>query len=204
MIQLMLQAGLRIGECANLMYDDIDFGEKSGKVRIRQGKGNRYREVPLNESARSALAAYVAPTLGLSPPASLRAVAQVWPKHQRGQEGMPLWTSQKGGKFSASGMGRAISGYVAECAVRGLVPAEVSPHDLRHTFAQRYLDQHPDDIVGLARLMGHGNINTTAIYTKPTAEELERKVDESPLNAFGEDSRGSSSTSGSGRRGRRR
>jgi site-specific recombinase XerD len=205
MIQMMLQTGMRIGECANLGYRDIEFGEKSGRVKIRKGKGNKYREVPLNESARSALAPYVAPILGVSEPASLRMVAQAWPKRQRGDAATPLWRSQKGGRLSASGMWRVINGLVAECAVRGLVPDDVSPHDLRHTFARRYLAEHPGDLVSLAQLMGHENINTTAIYTRPTAQELEQKVENMPLNAFGEGGRSSKrdqQRSGTRRRGK--
>jgi len=191
MIQLMLQTGIRIGECANLGYGDIEFGEKSGRVKVRMGKGNKYREVPLNESARSALAGYVGPLLGVPTPFTLRAVAQAWPKRQRGDAATPLWRSQKGGKLSSSGMWRVINGFVAACAVRELVPDDVSPHDLRHTFARRYLAEYPDDLVSLAQLLGHENINTTAIYTRPTADELEQKVENLPLNAFGEGGRSS-------------
>jgi integrase/recombinase XerC len=60
-------------------------------------------------------------------------------------------------------MWRIISGLVATGAARGLVPAEASPHDLRHTFALSYLADHPGNIVGLAQILGHTDINTTAI-----------------------------------------
>lgn len=52
---LMLQAGLRVEEVANLSPDDITLGERSGNVRIRDGKGNKERNVPLNLHARRAL-----------------------------------------------------------------------------------------------------------------------------------------------------
>jgi integrase len=47
---------MRIGECAALTWGDIRFGEKQGQVLIRRGKGNKARTVPLNTSARTALA----------------------------------------------------------------------------------------------------------------------------------------------------
>jgi site-specific recombinase XerD len=83
-------------------------------------------------------------------------------------------------------MWRIISGLVADGASRGLIPAEASPHDLRHTFARRYLKEHAGDLVGLAQLLGHTDINTTAIYTRATAEDLASRVEQIELNAFAE------------------
>ncbi|MGH2371600.1 MAG: tyrosine-type recombinase/integrase, partial [Chloroflexota bacterium] len=77
-VQLLLQTGLRLGECQALTWADIAFGEKRGTVTVRAGKGNKARTVPLNGSARTALAAYAAPLL--ETPATLRAVAAAWPR----------------------------------------------------------------------------------------------------------------------------
>ncbi len=76
-LQMMLQTGMRIGECAALQWGDIGLGERKGIVVIRAGKGNHARRVPLNQSIRQALAEYVAPMLDVEN--SLQAVA-VWPK----------------------------------------------------------------------------------------------------------------------------
>lgn len=70
-------------------------------------------------------------------------------------------------------------------ANRELVPAETKPHDLRHTFAHRYLQQHPGDLVGLARILGHESLDTTKIYTRLTPGELALRVEQIPLNAYG-------------------
>src|SRR5687768_10963336 len=55
LVQLMLQAGLRIGEVAMLRRADITLRERTGTVRVRHGKGLKEREVPLNATARRAL-----------------------------------------------------------------------------------------------------------------------------------------------------
>ena len=175
LVQLLLQTGMRIGECAALTWGDIRFGEKQGQALIRRGKGNKARTVPLNTSARTALAGYVAPLLQVEP--TLKAVARVWPSHPNG----PLWISQKGGRLSVSAMGRVIDELVRTC--RGL-PAEVSAHWLRHTFATRYLAAHPGDLVGLARLLGHASLDTTGIYVQPTEEQLAQAVEELDVNAY--------------------
>ncbi len=43
------------------MLSDLSVGERSGRVIVRSGKGNEARTVPLNASARLALAVYLAP-----------------------------------------------------------------------------------------------------------------------------------------------
>jgi integrase/recombinase XerD len=58
--QVMLQAGLRVGEVAALRAADITLSDRSGTVRIRHGKGLKAREVPLNATARRALKQYLA------------------------------------------------------------------------------------------------------------------------------------------------
>src|SRR5712692_10418768 len=45
--------------------EDITIGERSGLLRVRAGKGNKARSVPLNSSAREAIATYAAPRLGM-------------------------------------------------------------------------------------------------------------------------------------------
>jgi integrase/recombinase XerC len=60
LVQVMLQAGLRVGEVAALRVADITLSDRSGMVRIRHGKGLKAREVPLNATARRALKLYLA------------------------------------------------------------------------------------------------------------------------------------------------
>ncbi len=180
-VQMLLQTGMRIGECAALRWEDIGYREKSGQVRIRAGKGNRARAVPLNDSARQALADYAAAPLGVA--ATPRAVAAAWPR-PAGRTA-PLWTSERGCQLSVREMGRMVHDLVRSCAARGLAPAEAAPHSLRHTFATRYLAAHRDDLIGQARLLGHTSLDATKIYVRPTDEELAARVERIDLNAYG-------------------
>jgi site-specific recombinase XerD len=182
-LQMLLQTGMRIGECQSLGWQDITFQERKGLVLIRSGKGNKARTIPLNSSIRSALVDYAAPILDCQPRA--KEVARQWSKSQEAQKNLPLWVSQKGNRLSSPAMWRVINRIVAECANRELVPAETKPHDLRHTFAHRYLQQHPGDLVGLARILGHASLDTTKIYTRLTPGELAQRVEQIPLNAYG-------------------
>ncbi len=184
LVQVLLQTGMRIGECAGLDMEDISFGKRGGAVTIRAGKGNKSRSVPLNASARQALAAYAAPTLRVEP--TVQAVARAWPRRRRGVDGTPLWGSQKGGRLSCQAMRRVIDCLVRAASARGLLPPDASAHTLRHTFAMFYLKDNPGDLIGLATLLGHSSLDTTRIYGQPTSEMLASRVDRLSLNAYAE------------------
>lgn len=56
------------------------------------------------------------------------------------------------------------------------VPAEkVFPHNLRHLFARTYYSMHKD-IVRLADILGHSNIDTTRIYTIESGETHRKQL----------------------------
>ena len=53
--------------------------------------------------------------------------------------------------------------------IAGVSDAKVFPHNLRHLFARTYYKIRKD-IVRLADILGHSNINTTRIYTMESGE----------------------------------
>ena len=69
---------------------------------------------------------------------------------------------------------------VSELARRaGITRIPVSPHTMRHCFALRYLKRNPGKLVELATLLGHESLDTTAVYTRPSAEELAAGLEKS-------------------------
>ena len=162
LVQLMVQAGLRVGEVAALRIADITAHERWGLLRIREGKGLKAREVPLNATARRALRLYL-DSRGAAP-----------------EE--PLFLSGRGGPMPT----RTIQAVIAHLARRGGIDrVRVSSHTLRHTFALNYLRQSPGKLVELAGLLGHESLDTTAIYTRPSGEELAQDLERSRLNVDG-------------------
>src|SRR3712207_6348964 len=55
-IQTFLQTGIRLSELVNLKLDDVDFEHRI--LTVRQGKGNKDRQIPLVDEAIKALRNY--------------------------------------------------------------------------------------------------------------------------------------------------
>jgi integrase/recombinase XerC len=134
-------------------------------VRIRHGKGLKAREVPLNATARRALKPFLEgrPT----PPKKTDA---------------PLFVSSRDTAMPV----RTIQAVVASLARRArLKRVAVSAHTLRHTFALGYLRDNPGKLVELASLLGHDSLDTTAVYTRPSRDDLAADLERSHLNVDG-------------------
>ena len=54
-----------------------------------------------------------------------------------------------------------------------------------HTFALGYLRDNPGKLVELASLLGHESLDTTAIYTRPSRNDLAADLERSHLNVDG-------------------
>lgn len=158
-VQLLLQTGIRLRELCKARLENIKIGERSGSILIH-GKGNKDREVPLNNSARKAIRAYI---------------------KKRGDAPGHLFLSQINTPLSP----REVQ-YIVESLIRnaGLSGRGFSTHTLRHTFSITYLKDHPGDLHSLATLLGHESLDSTAVYTRPSAAELSKNMEESSLNIF--------------------
>ena len=66
------------------------------------------------------------------------------------------------------------------CALTGVDPKKVFPHNLRHLFARAYY-KVSHDIVRLADLLGHSSIETTRIYLMTTGEEHLKQLESMKL-----------------------
>jgi integrase/recombinase XerC len=152
-IVLMLHTGLRAQEVCTLTRSQVRLGKRGGSITVH-GKRNKYREVPLNTTARVALSAY--DPLLMKPHA---------------QDTTPLFRSEKRHtRLTERGLGYLVEKYAEQAKLR-----DVSPHDLRHRFGYRMARTVP--LHRLAQLMGHDSLDTTMLYVQGTKEDLQQDIE---------------------------
>lgn len=159
LIVVALHTGLRAEELCNLKPEYVNLGKRSGHLAV-YGKRGKYREVPLNVTAREALREWMA---------SL-------------PEGSPWLFPSRKGKTNGSGESEAQPitvrgiGYLVK-RYAGLAKVEnVSCHDLRHRFGYRMAQKTA--LHRLAQIMGHDSLDTTMVYVRGTQGDLQRSVEE--------------------------
>jgi site-specific recombinase XerD len=143
--ELFYSSGLRLAELVRLEVRDLD--PISETVRIF-GKGAKERICPVGGPALEAISRY---------------------RHKAGVHAGPLFISKSHRRLSARSVWVAMKKYLRESGL----PADLSPHKLRHSFATHLLDNGAD-LRSVQSLLGHASLSTTQIYTHVTAERLKR------------------------------
>jgi integrase/recombinase XerD len=156
-LETLYATGLRVSELISLPRNVLTADER---VLTIKGKGGRERLVPLNDTARQAIAAHL---------------AAVREDEQTGKRVSPwLFPSSGGQHLTRQRFGQELK---ALALAAGLEPARVSPHVLRHAFASHLLERGAD-LRTVQQLLGHADISTTQIYTHVIEERLRRLVEE--------------------------
>lgn len=141
---LIYATGLRIREASLLQTGDIDAMQQV--IYIRNGKGDRDRMVPLSPRLYELLRAYY----------SYERPAKPW--------------------LFATRVGRPICHDTARAALLRAAAAAgvgkiVTPHMLRHAFATHLLERGTD-LRKIQVVLGHTNIQSTAIYTHVITSQI--------------------------------
>ena len=149
LIVLLLHTGLRAREICQLRRDQVKLGRRSGVLEVI-GKRNKYRQVPLNTTARKVLEEYLSAL---------------------NSQTVFLFPSQKTKEaLSERALGYIIKKYADQAKL-----VDVSPHDLRHRFGYRMAESVP--LHRLAQIMGHDSLNTTTLYIRGTKQDLQHDVE---------------------------
>ena len=160
MVELVYASGLRVSELLALTLSALARDPAYLMVR---GKGGKDRLAPLNDTARTAVKAYLAVR-----PAFLGAPAKTAAKADEN----PWLFPSRGGRLST----RRFAQMLDEAAsAAGIDPGKVSPHVLRHAFATHLLEGGADLRV-VQTLLGHADISTTQIYTHVAEDRLREVV----------------------------
>ena len=152
---LLFYTGIRIGECASLDEDDISIAGRKNRIIVRNGKGDRYREIPLNMEARDAVRDWV---------------LERNEKFENTEHDGALFLNPQGRRLSTASLDLIVRKIGKSCGL------ELSAHTLRHTCLTN-LVRNGNDLVLVAEIGGHKRLETTKRYTLPTAGDKERAME---------------------------
>jgi integrase/recombinase XerD len=151
-LEILYAAGLRVSELTALRGPDLLLDH--ALIRVR-GRGARERVVPLGQAAVDGLARYARfGRPSLLPPVDV--------------DDSPFFVNAKGLALSRMSVWKIIR--TAALAVG--IDRTVNPQTLRHTFAAHLLDGGID-LRDVQHLLGHADISTTSIYSRPDDERLQ-------------------------------
>lgn len=142
-LEMLYATGCRASEVVGLELENLNL---EGSFLRCVGKGNKERVVPLGRAAIAAVRDYLSEgrvTVAPQPPAGGR-----------------LFVSKTGKPLGRVMLWRIVKKY---CRRAGL-PAGVSPHTLRHSFATHLLAGGAD-LRAVQEMLGHASITTTQLYT---------------------------------------
>ncbi len=133
--------GLRVGELCHLRLEDLEF--ERNILHVRSGKGDKDREVVLEERTRAAIDRYLT---------------------ERSANGAGTDRLFPVGSVT-------VERVVRKAAAIAGIPRRVTPHMLRHTLATTLLARGCD-IRYIQKLLGHASVATTQIYTHVDTQAL--------------------------------
>jgi site-specific recombinase XerD len=144
---LMLHAGLRVGEVAQLRLTEIELARDRHPHLRLQGKGQRERLVYLSATAVQYLQEYLA-TRSADP-------------------GERVFLNRRGQPISVTGIQWQLAQH---CRRAGIW---ITCHQLRHTFASRLIAADVP-ITSVQKLLGHTSLRTTQLYIRVADVQVER------------------------------
>lgn len=150
MLEMLYATGIRVSELVSINLVNMELDRGFLKV---WGKGSRERLVPVHEKAISAMNLY----LRKSRPLLLK------------DECPAVFVNYKGSRLSDRGVRKIVDKY---CRLVGL-KYNISPHDIRHSFATHLLDNGAD-LRSVQELLGHVSLSSTQIYTHVTKQKLKK------------------------------
>jgi len=152
MMEVLYSNGLRIQECERLTVFDVDI--QGGKIRVKEGKGRKDREVPLGIEASRWLRKYLE---NVRPRYAARATE---PTDR-------LWLSQRGNPQGKLNMEWSVRKYRKKVGCT----FPITPHAFRRAMATGMLSNGAD-IYTIGKILGHVRIQTTSKYAQAVGTEV--------------------------------
>lgn len=153
--ELFHYSGIRESELCDLTLDDVIITDRKQYIQVRNGKGDKFREIKLHPNARQPLLDYL--------------------------KVRPLSDSNKffignRGTLTPSGVYKMINRY----GKRAGIVQSVYPHMLRHQCLTEIAKKCEtlDDAINLSAIAGHSNFETTSqYYLSNSREKMDSLID---------------------------
>jgi integrase/recombinase XerD len=162
-LMMLYGTGLRREELCRLKLIDID--SQRMVIHVRQGKGNRDREVTLSPRLLEVLRAY-----------------WKWRKPK-----IYLFPSQQRKRTEQPISSKTVYHAVRKAAQRAGIKKKVAPHLLRHSWATHLLERGTD-LKTIQVLLGHVDLEATTIYihlSQPHLQAIHNPIDSLPVSGLG-------------------
>jgi site-specific recombinase XerD len=102
---------------------------------------------------------------------------QIRPCFRNALTNVALFLTERGTRVDYSDLWRPLDEIVKKARKEGLeMPPKMSWHSLRKSFATNYMEQHPEKVWVLMKLMGHRNLSTLDRYIIPGPEAHEQAL----------------------------
>jgi site-specific recombinase XerD len=155
-VLLLVDSGLRRAELCSLNWDDVDI--MSGIVRVRKGKGNKFRTVVMGLTTRKAMRDYI--------------------KLVNSSDNEPVFQTSTGKRLTNMGLRSML------IRLGNAIHIHITPHALRRTFATLSLKAGMD-LIHLQSLMGHSTLEMTRQYIQLLDDDLLKAHKEhGPVDCF--------------------
>ena len=163
MVMLMLDSGMRLGECSTVLVTDLELGRKRINLRAEETKGRKDRTV------------YFSPKTEIV----LRRWLQFKDRYVESDYLFPV--KEHGGSIGVGNFESNFKKYI----LRAGLNEEYTPHCLRNNFAKRCL-MNGMDIFTLSKILGHSSVEVTEqAYLDLTDEDISKQYHRaSPMGNF--------------------
>jgi len=155
-----LDTGIRLSELLRLTVYDIDLTMKS--IRVREGKGNKEREIYMGRTLAREMAKWLK-MRGYLP-------------HEDA-----LFITQSGAPLKKRHVEAIVEKLGEKAGIKGV---RCSPHTFRHTFATNFI-RNGGDVFTLQKILGHSDVSTCMIYVHMSGKHIQTAMLKySPIDRF--------------------
>ena len=153
MIMLMLDSGMRLGECSTVLVTDLELARKRINLRAEETKGRKDRTVYFSPKTETVIRRWL----------------QFKDRYVESDYLFPI--KEHGGSIGVGNFETNFKRYI----LRAGLNEEYTPHCLRNNFAKRCL-MNGMDIFTLSKILGHSSVEVTEqAYLDLTDEDISKQ-----------------------------